>query len=73
MDTLHDHHWRPTPPEAVEPEASRGRFVGAEPLADNDPTKTMSLAAKAGSGLGLVAGLVGLIALAAAIVLLFAR
>ncbi len=73
MDTLHDHHWRPTPPEAVVPEASRGRYVGAEPLADNDPTKTMSPAAKTGSSLGLVAGVFGLIVLAAAIVMLIAR
>ncbi len=71
MDRVnHDHHWRPTPPEAVVPEASQGRFVGVEPFADNDPIKTMTRAQRASSQLVAVVGLVTLVTLAIATLLL---
>ncbi len=69
----HDHHWHPTPPEAVVPEASQGRFVGDEPFADNDPIKTMSQAQRASSQLVAVVGFVTLFTLAVATFMALSR
>lgn len=72
-DHAHDHHVQPTQPDAAVPEATHGRVVGSEPLADTDPLKDVPKAEKASSLATVGIGVLVLLALVAATALLLIR
>jgi hypothetical protein len=68
---LHDHHTRRADPLAAAPQATTPAFPGVDPLANNDPTKTITPAARAAGLVLLAAGALWLAAHAVALVFLF--
>jgi hypothetical protein len=67
---LHDHHHRRADPHAVTPQATTPPHPGTDPLADNDPTKTVTPTQAAGGFVLLAVGLASVLVLFVAVLLL---